>query len=69
LADRESGDKIDCAKNRISGTFARFPWSLVQRMNGWLGREGIEPPNGGIKIRSTIQRLQGAFGKDGQNTL
>jgi hypothetical protein len=33
------------------------------------GAGGIEPPNGGIKIRSIIQRFQGAFGKNGQNRL
>jgi len=27
------------------------------------GAGGIEPPNGGIKIRLIIQRFQGAFGK------
>jgi hypothetical protein len=33
------------------------------------GAGGIEPPNGGIKISLIIQRFQGAFGKNGPNTL
>jgi hypothetical protein len=31
------------------------------------GAGGIEPPNGGIKIRLIIQRFQGAFGKNVKN--
>jgi hypothetical protein len=34
----------------------------VSRTPEWLaGAEGIEPPNGGIKISLIIQRFQGAF--------
>jgi len=33
------------------------------------GAGGIEPPNGGIKIRLIIQRFQGAFEKNSQNGL
>jgi hypothetical protein len=33
------------------------------------GAGGVEPPNGGIKISLIIQRFQGAFGKNGPNTL
>jgi hypothetical protein len=36
----------------------------------WLaGAGGIEPPNGGIKIRLNIKRFQGAFGKKAKVTL
>ena len=38
-------------------------------VGGLAGAGGIEPPNGGIKIRLIIQRFQRAFGKNGQNTL
>ena len=31
------------------------------RCAGWAG--GIEPPNGGIKVRLIVQRFQGAFGE------
>jgi hypothetical protein len=34
---------------------------------GLAGAGGIEPPNGGIKIRLIIQRFQGAFGKNTKN--
>jgi hypothetical protein len=33
------------------------------------GAGGIEPPNGEIKIRSIIQRFQGAFGKKTKNAV
>jgi hypothetical protein len=33
------------------------------------GAGGIEPPNGGIKIRLIIQRSQCAFGKNAENAL
>jgi hypothetical protein len=33
------------------------------------GAGGIEPPNGGIKIRSIVQQFQGAFGKNDRKTL
>jgi len=33
----------------------RVSWkALAEHRNGWLGREGIEPPNGGIKISLII---------------
>jgi hypothetical protein len=40
------------------------------RSSDWLaGAGGIEPPNGGIKIRLIIQRFQGAFGKNAEKSL
>jgi hypothetical protein len=36
-------------------------WGQCQQRVAGAG--GIEPPNGGIKIRLIIQRFQGAFGK------
>jgi hypothetical protein len=35
----------------------------------FVGAGGIEPPNGGIKIRLVIQRFQGASGRNRRNTL
>jgi hypothetical protein len=46
-------------KARISGLFSHLFGIPHERRNGWLG--GIEPPNGGIKIRQDPEQNQGLF--------
>ena len=42
--------KSNARKAGISGPFSRLLGSLAERRTAWLGREGFEPPHGGIKI-------------------
>ena len=70
--DRKTGSletKLKARKAGISGPFSRLLGSLAERTNALAGAGGIEPPNGGIKIRLIIQRFQDAFGKNVKNAL
>jgi hypothetical protein len=55
-----------------SGILARKmkpPQRRLDEQYQLAGAGGIEPPNGGIKIRLIIQRFQGALGKKARNAL
>jgi hypothetical protein len=69
LGDRESGDKIESEKSRDFRACEAQVADYCQTQDWVAGAGGIEPPNGGIKISLIIQQFQGAFGKNGENTL
>src|SRR6266581_3901704 len=53
----------------LAGISAIIGGDFSNHRTGLAGAGGIEPPNGGIKISLIIQQFQGAFGKNGENTL
>jgi hypothetical protein len=56
-----------CASAPSHADFSVFSRAAVA--GALAGAGGIEPPNGGIKIRLKIQRFEGAFGKKARNAL